>query len=179
MWQVLKSDVDAVRRAQGRLLPWLYPAVLAVALYRVSAWVHPRSRVLARAVQALNEFLTGAEIDPLAQIGPGLQLRHTNGVVIGTRAVAGRDLVLYGQTLLGSAFGESPSNPRYGFPVLGDGVMMLAKASVIGPVHVGDGAIIGAHALVVSDVPARAVARGVPARNYARDGSPSLEATPR
>ena len=35
---------------------------------------------------------------------------------------------------------------------------------VIGPVTIGDGAIIGANAVVVDDVPAGATAVGIPAR---------------
>ncbi len=39
-----------------------------------------------------------------------------------------------------------------------------AGARVLGPVHFGKGAQIGAHAVVVRDVPEAAVAVGVPAR---------------
>lgn len=48
---------------------------------------------------------------------------------------------------------------------------MWAKASIIGPVKIGDRAVIGAHALVMDDVPPGAVTRGVPARSYL-DGRP-------
>lgn len=64
--------------------------------------------------------------------------------------------------LLG-AVGESGGSFRAGKPRLGDGVTLYAKSSVLGPVVVGDGARIGAHALVLRDVPAGQVAKGVPA----------------
>ena len=48
-------------------------------------------------------------------------------------------------------------------PTLGDGVLVGAGAKILGPVWIGDGAQIGANAVVVKDVPARTVAVGVPA----------------
>jgi serine O-acetyltransferase len=38
-------------------------------------------------------------------------------------------------------------------------VRVCSKASILGPLHVGDGALIGAHALVTGDVPAGARVR--------------------
>jgi serine O-acetyltransferase len=54
---------------------------------------------------------------------------------------------------------------------LGDDVIVLAKASVLGPVTVGDRAVVAAHALVIDDVPSGSIARGLPART-----SPRLDA---
>jgi len=48
-------------------------------------------------------------------------------------------------------------------PTLGDNVVVGAGAKILGPVWIGDGAQIGANAVVVKDVPAHAVAVGVPA----------------
>ncbi len=115
------------------------------------------------------QMLTGAEIDWRAQIGPGFFLEHPAGVVVGDGVVAGRNLVLGAAALLGAnSFYESRTRPNVGFPTLGDDVFVFAKASIIGPVEVGDRAVIGAHALVLDDVPADAVARGVPARSYVK-----------
>ena len=49
-------------------------------------------------------------------------------------------------------------------PVIGNNVMITAGAIVIGKVHIGDGAVIGAGAVVVKDVPANAVMVGTAAR---------------
>ena len=49
-------------------------------------------------------------------------------------------------------------------PVLGDRVSVHAGAKVLGAVTVGDGARIGANAVVIKDVPPGATAVGVPAR---------------
>ena len=49
-------------------------------------------------------------------------------------------------------------------PTLGVRVLVGTGAHVVGPVHVGDKAVIGAHAVVTSDVPAGATVVGNPAR---------------
>jgi serine O-acetyltransferase len=77
--------------------------------------------------------------------------------------VVGSNVVLGLGVLLGSTF-HRPG--KTGFPTIGDNVEIWAKASVLGPIEVGDGAVIGAHALVLHDVPPGAVARGVPAEAY-------------
>ena len=48
--------------------------------------------------------------------------------------------------------------------VIGRNVWIGAKVSVVKGVTIGDGAIIGANAVVTRDVPANAIAAGVPAR---------------
>lgn len=49
-------------------------------------------------------------------------------------------------------------------PTIGKNVTICAGAKVLGGVTVGDGAVIGANAVVLSDVPANALAVGVPAK---------------
>ena len=49
-------------------------------------------------------------------------------------------------------------------PIIGDDVFIGAGAKILGAVTIGDGARIGANAVVVCDVPAGATAVGVPAR---------------
>ena len=51
-------------------------------------------------------------------------------------------------------------------PTIGDDVFIGCGASVLGNVTIGDGARISANSLVISDVPAGAVAMGVPAQIY-------------
>ncbi len=53
--------------------------------------------------------------------------------------------------------------------VIGDHVMVAARAMILKGVHVGDGAIVAAGAVVTEDVPARCAVGGVPARVIARD----------
>ncbi len=49
-------------------------------------------------------------------------------------------------------------------PVLGDNIFIGAGAKILGPVTIGDGARVGANAVVVKDVPAWSTVVGVPAK---------------
>lgn len=58
-----------------------------------------------------------------------------------------------------------------GFPTIGKDVIVYAGAVVCGAITVGDGAVIGANAVVVRDVPPNAIVTGIPAkvRRYRRE----------
>lgn len=49
-------------------------------------------------------------------------------------------------------------------PRIGDDVMLWAGCVLLGDIEIGDGAVIGANAVVTKSVPAGCVAVGVPAR---------------
>ena len=152
---LLRADWAAIKRASRNPLTYVFPQFFAVAAYRVSHQLWRRGRLrLGRVSMLIAQVLTGAEISGAATIGPGLRLTHTGGIVVGTGVVAGADLILFSGVLLGN-YGPN----RAGQPTLGDGVKVYSKASIVGPVHIGDGALIGAHALVVDDVPAGATVR--------------------
>ena len=155
LWELLRADWAAIKEACPNPLTYVFPHFFAVAAYRVShaLWRAGHAR-LSRAAMLLGQVLTGAEISGAATFGPGLRLTHTGGIVVGSGVVAGANVILYSGVLLGN-YGPS----REGQPTLGNGVRVCSKASVLGPVQVGDGALIGAHALVVDDVPAGGTVR--------------------
>jgi len=57
--------------------------------------------------------------------------------------------------------------------VVEDDVTLTVGAKVLGPVRLGRGCVVGANAVVLADVPAGALAVGVPARIVANQGSDS------
>ena len=160
----LKADLAVARERRVPLAAYLFPCVFIVVVYRLAHALGSRGlSVPARALQIVGLILAGANVDWRSNIGPGVFFEHPHGVGIGDGVTIGRNVVIGQSVVLGAAHGPSREG---GFPTIGDNVQIWAKASVIGPVHVGDGAIIGAHAVVVCDVPAGAVARGVPAKIY-------------
>ena len=138
----------------------LYPGLHAVWAHRVDHWLWQRGyRFLARAGSQITRWLTGIEIHPGATIGRRFFIDHGMGVVIGETAEVGDDVVLFhGSTLGGKSMRHGKRHPT-----LGDGVVVGAGAKVLGPVWIGPGAQIGANAVVIHDVPAGAIAVGVPA----------------
>jgi len=100
--------------------------------------------------------VTGADIPLGCRIDGGLLIPHPNGVVIHADATIGPNCLIFQQVTIGAS--------KKGIPTIGGQVDIGAGAKVIGPVKVGDGALIGANAVVVCDVPAGATAVGVPAR---------------
>ncbi|MCL3860309.1 serine O-acetyltransferase EpsC [Actinotalea sp. K2] len=175
---ILREDLDAARRRDPAARSMVevalgYPGVHAVWAYRVAhrMWREPGLRLLARLFSQASRAATGVEIHPGAQLGRRLFIDHGMGVVIGETAVVGDDVVLFhGATLGGKAMRRGKRHPT-----LGDHVVVGAGAKILGPVWVGDGAQIGANAVVVKDVPAGAVAVGIPAVVRARP-EPSLDA---
>ena len=96
------------------------------------------------------------------------------GVVIGETAEIGDDVTLYhGVTLGGIApsvdSGSQVDQKRH--PTLKDGVIIGSGAQVLGPITVGEGARVGANAVVVTEVPAGMTVVGIPARIITRDKS--------
>ena len=123
----------------------------SVMLHRMARWFKRRRiPVLGAACARVSITLTGVDINPNAELGPGLVISHGVGLVIGGGVVAGRDLLLHHQVTLGA-----PTPSRIGqMPRIGDGVSIGAGALVIGGIEVGDGAFLGAGTLVTRDVAA-------------------------
>jgi serine O-acetyltransferase len=126
---------------------------------------------LALALQSRVSEAFHVDIHPAATLGPGLLLDHATGVVIGETAVVGTNVSLLHHVTLGGT-GAAGGNRH---PKLGDGVLIGAGVSILGPVSVGDGVKVGAGSVVLSDIPARCTAVGVPARVIMRppkEGAP-------
>jgi serine O-acetyltransferase len=122
-------------------------------------WSRPGLRMVARLVSQFSRFLTGVEIHPGAQIGRRFFIDHGMGVVIGETAEVGDDVMLYHGVTLG---GRSLKREKR-HPTVGSRVTIGAGARVLGPVYIGDDVQIGANSVVVKDVPAGAIATGIPA----------------
>lgn len=112
---------------------------------KYSLWLHWR---LLRKYPIL--FASGA------RVGRNLNLPHYIGIVVGSGVVIGDDCTIYQNVTIGQNRDE--------FPIIGDKVIIYAGAKILGRVHVGNGAIIGANAVVTKDVPENAIVGGIPAK---------------
>jgi serine O-acetyltransferase len=139
------------------------PGVQAVLLLRSQiALQDANHRRLARAVSSFNLRLTGAEFVVGCKVGPGLVLRHPQGVVIGQGAAVGENCTLLHGVTLGERHGDG-SGPLHEYPRLGARVVVGAGAAILGGITVGDDAVVGANAVVLRDVDVADVVVGVPA----------------
>jgi serine O-acetyltransferase len=147
----------------------------AVIGYRFRRWIYTRRlpRPLRLALnwfaaffQVATEVLTGIELPPSVEAGPGLYLPHGGTLVIASRSVLGANCTLAHGVTIGLG-----GHSRDDHPVIGDRVYLGPGAAVIGPITVGDDALVGAGAIVLRPVPPRAVVSGNPARVLSRKGS--------
>lgn len=168
MVETVLEDIRAVKRNDPAAGSW--PEVLlchtplhAIVLHRLAHWLHARLHLglLARLVSVLARFWTGVEIHPGARIGKGFFIDHGAGVVVGATAVVGDHCVLFHNVTLGGT--GKYHGQRH--PVLGSHVFIGTNAILLGPIHVGDYAKVGANAFVINrDVPPGATVVGTPAR---------------
>jgi serine O-acetyltransferase len=165
---LLREDLDTVMERDlavtSRWEAAMYPHIHALWLHRVSRALYRRDRrVAARALSLLARWTTGLDIHPGAEIGRRVFIDHGAAVVIGETARVGDDVTLYHQVTLG-AVGlwrdrrRAPGEARH--PTIGNRVVVGANSSILGPVVVGDEAVIGAHAVICDNVPAGTHVRG-------------------
>lgn len=134
---------------------------LAIVLYRLMQTSrHLHIAPLEMVFNKLNTAFGGCVIGRGAEFGPGLVLIHSDGVVINGAVRGGRNVHIEHQVTIGAERRESP--------ILGDDVFIGAGAKIIGAVRIGDGARIGANAVVLHDVPPHTTVVGIPARPVQR-----------
>lgn len=144
-----------------------YPGLHVLYFHRVAHWLwNSNLTILGRFISHVGRFLTGIEIHPGASLGPGLFIDHGIGVVIGETSEIGKDVTIYqGVTLGGTSLEKKKRHPT-----IGNGVVIGAGATILGPIKVGDNSRIGSGSVVVKEVPPNSLVVGVPGQVVYRDG---------
>jgi serine O-acetyltransferase len=164
--ELIKEDYAA----HGRDL--FSPGFHALALHRFGRWrmgIEQRTlrlpfSMLYKALYRATSSVYGIELPYTASVGRRVVLEHQHGIVVHGAAVIGDECIIRQGVTLGIRTMDRKSDA----PVLGAGVNVGAGAKILGNVRVGDRASIGANAVVLADVPAGALAVGVPASVVAR-----------
>ena len=162
------QDRDPAARGIGRAEILLtYGGVQALLAHRVAHAMHESGvPVLPHAVANASRVLTGVEIHPAAKIGEALFIDHGAGVVIGETSEIGDNVTIYqAVTLGGTGFARGKRHPT-----VADDVVIGAGAKLLGPIHVGEAAKVGANSVVIHDVPARSTVVGNPGHPVRVDG---------
>lgn len=171
----LRAVLERDPAAKGFLQPFLfYKGFLSLQTHRVANRLWRQGReTLAWHLQSRMSELFQVDIHPAAKVGSGVFIDHATGVVIGETTVVADDVSILQSVTLGGNGKESGDR----HPKIARGVLLSVGAKVLGNVRVGEGAKIGAAAVVLSDVPAHTTVAGVPARVVSRlraDEEPAL-----
>lgn len=177
--EAVRADLLAVEDRDSAChelyIPFLYfKGFHALQTQRVAHWLWENGREsLALFFQNRMSTEFGVDIHPAARMGRGIMLDHATGLVIGETAVVGNNVsILQSVTLGGTGKDEGDRHPK-----IGDGVLISAGAKILGNIHVGEGAKVGAGSVVLEDVPEHTTVAGVPAKIVGRPASqqPALE----
>lgn len=106
----------------------------------------------------LTWFL-GIKLDYTVKLGRRVRLWHNGGMILGAREI-GDDVHIRQNTTIGLASRED-LNAK---PIIGNAVEIGTGAVIVGYIRIGDGAVIGANAVVTKDVPPFTMVGGVPAK---------------
>jgi serine O-acetyltransferase len=129
----------------------------AMIYYRLMQWARRwKLFPLEMLFNKLNAIFCNCIIGRGAEFGPGFVLIHSTGVVINGRVQGQSNILIEHQVTIGADRRKSP--------LLGSDIFIGAGAKIIGLVTIGDGARIGANAVVVKDVPPHCTVVGIPAQ---------------
>ncbi|AZA62752.1 serine acetyltransferase [Chryseobacterium indoltheticum] len=114
--------------------------------------------LLPKMIQWFIRITCSADIPVNISIGKNTVLKHNGlGVVFHEKALIGNNVIIMQHVTLGGRNGR-------GAPIIGDHVFIGTGACVLGSVSIGKKAMIGANAVVITDVPDNAVVGGIPSR---------------
>lgn len=133
-------------------------AYLLLLIFRMRrAVLRARVPFVNRVLRLSQIVFGGIEIGNDVALGSGVYFIHSVGSVVGGTARVGNRVRFMGNNTIGTARDN-------GCPVIEDDVEVGCGARILGPVHIGARAVIGANAVVLCDVPADSIAVGAPAR---------------
>jgi serine O-acetyltransferase len=129
-------------------------------IHAMAHWLWKRRvPLLPRLLTSINRLVFATQLPAETQLGRDVKLNYSGlGTVIHPRAVIGSHVEIGPGVVIGGR------SEIWEVPVIEDHVQIGVGAKVLGPVRVGCGAVIGANAVVLHDVPPGAVVVGIPAR---------------
>jgi serine O-acetyltransferase len=156
------EDVYSYYRSPWQAWNLHVPGMRAILLHRIAHALR-RKRVpllpglLAQIILLLHE----CNINASAELHPTVYLQHPTGVVIGQSSVVEAYVQIWSGVTLGGRGGRAVHD---GNPTICQGARIGTGAKVLGPITVGRGAVVGANAVVLSNVPDDTTVVGIPAR---------------
>lgn len=159
-WQIIKEDFNTHERrfVQGF---WV------LLLHRYGNWrmginnrlVRLPFSIIYKILFPLTEIICGISLGYAVKVGRRVKLEHFGGMILVPRSI-GNDVIIRQSTTMGIA----RKNQLNGKPVIEDRVDIGCGVAILGNVTVGHDSVIGANAVVVSDIPPYSLAVGIPAK---------------
>jgi len=157
------ADPASITTIQTLKLLYRQMALRAVAWFRLAGWFKQHHIPLIPGyIQRRLLRVYGLEISPGIDVGGGFYIAHPVGTVIFAQHI-GRNCSVIGSITIGM-------RNKWEFPTIGDNVFIGVGARILGGIKIGDGARIGANAVVIKDVPMGATAIGCTCGDYGGQG---------
>ncbi|RKG54111.1 acetyltransferase [Corallococcus sp. AB011P] len=139
----------------------------ALTFYRAAKRLQALPR-LANMVATVGDRLHNSHVDTKAVLHPTVELGYGGiGVIIAPGVEIGA------KSFISQNVSLEPLPGRVGVPRVGRDVYIGVGAQVLGPVVIGDGAKIGANAIVLDDVAPGTTVAGIPARELKQKVPPT------
>ena len=137
----------------------------ALSLYRLGHWCYRRRIPLVPTlIYRLIYLLHHAVIPMSVEIGEGSEFAYGGlGTVLHERCRIGKFVTIGHQVSIGGR------SRRWGVPVIEDRCVIGAGAILLGPISIGKESVVGANAVVLTDVPPKTVVAGAPATVVRKD----------
>ncbi len=136
-----------------------YPGIEAIAVQRMAHLLYQRHvALIPRIMTEWAHNKTGIDIHPGAQIGSHFFIDHGTGVVVGETTRIGSRVKIYQGVTLGAKSFPKDAQGRVvkgtkRHPNIEDDVTIYAGATILGPVTIGKGSIIGGNVWLLEGVP--------------------------
>lgn len=171
-WALVREDL---RTHDGSLFE---PGFWAVAVHRFGNWrmglrpklVRAPASLLYRYLAWWVELLGGIHLPYTVRLGRRVRIWHHGGIVLHARSI-GDDVHIRHCT----TFGIATRDQLRAIPIIEDRVDIGCGVCVLGNVTIHHDSLIGANAVVVSDVPPYSTAVGIPARVIKRGSAVAEE----
>lgn len=160
MFEYIRADLAAYKGNWGAQGFWV------MLVYRFGRWRYQVKPALLRKLFSmlykvlfkLIQIITGIELPAEVNIGKNFIIDHFGGIIISGYASFGDDCRIRNGVVVGLKNINQPIAP-----IIGNRVDIGAGAKLLGSIKIGDDVVIGANAVVITDVPNNSIAVGVPA----------------
>lgn len=168
--KLIKSDLSRLEVFSGKKISFLRiiigfigsKSAQASILFRLAHLFGGKSNILGVLITNYAIRSTGCEIRHQANIGNGLRICHTVGIVISDSANIGENCMIYQGVTIGKKKKTTVNH-------IGNNVQISAGAKVLCD-NVGDNVVIGPNSVVLDNVPSNATVVGNPAQIVKLEG---------